>query len=1054
MDIQMLSRPPLLSRFIPGLILSLCLALVGLAPALAQVRVMPFGDSITQGLEGHDSYRRPLWLRLLSGNYNVDFVGSQNAPDEGPPPHTDYDLNHEGHAGWRAEELRDQAQGWASTYQPDIVLLHAGTNDIRVGDTPANTRDELGQIIDRLRLARPNVKVLLAQIIPTTPSNVNDEITDLNALLPALVSQKTTAQSPVILVDQNTGFSATTDLYDGIHPTLAAEDEIAARWYAALQPLLEPVPPGNFTLQLTANGSGTVSKSPSQTSYASGSTVSLTATPGAGQQFSGWSGNASGSTNPLSVTMSANKSIVATFTALPGSGPTVTSYTLVDADSDDDIQTLTTGTTLNLATLPTRNLNIRANTSPATVGSVVFALSGTQSRSQTETLPPYALYSDGNGDYNPWTPAVGSYSLTATPYTSGGGGGSAGTPLTISFSVQDVAPPVSYSLTTNTSGSGTVSKSPNQASYTSGASVTLTATPAAGFQFSAWSGSATGSTNPLSVTMNANKTITATFAPIPGSGPTVTSFTLVNADNDQDIQTLSAGATLNLAALPTRNLNVRANVGAVAVGSVVFALSGTQSRSQTESVAPYALYSDSNSDYNPWTPAVGSYSLTATPYSGGGGGGSAGTPLTIAFTVQDAAVSYSLTTNASGSGSVSKSPNQASYTSGTSVTLTATPTAGQQFSGWSGSATGSTNPLTVSMTANKTITATFIATPVQYSLTVTTAGSGSVAKSPSQATYNSGSSVSLTATAAAGFEFSGWSGDASGSTNPISVMMSADKSITATFTAVVGGPTFYRALNINGGAITLDGRSWEAGNTAPNFSTSGIAFANQNVVLNPATDATRAGMIRSCRFGTDIDAQLRSVPAGTYLVYLYVWEDNDPETFDITVEGQLVQANHSSGAAGHWDRLGPYTRSVNDGTLDINVSGGYANLSGIEVWRQNAAARNAASSSLNGESLARLTSNEAAGSQAPSRAGSLRAESYPNPSATGRFVVQLSQPLQGTVRYTLLSSIGVVLAASRQPLSQPAAELSFDFSEAMKATGLYYLLLEGPQGTLRLKLHH
>lgn len=72
--------------------------------------------------------------------------------------------------------------------------------------------------------------------------------------------------------------------------------------------------------------------------------------------------------------------------------------------------------------------------------------------------------------------------------------------------------PVTYTLTTKVTGSGSLSKSPDQPSYASGKTVTLTAAPAAGYQFTGWSGSASGSANPLSVTMNSNKTITATFS--------------------------------------------------------------------------------------------------------------------------------------------------------------------------------------------------------------------------------------------------------------------------------------------------------------------------------------------------------------------------------------------------------------------------------------------------------------------------------------------------------------------------------------------------------------
>ncbi len=115
--------------------------------------------------------------------------------------------------------------------------------------------------------------------------------------------------------------------------------------------------------------------------------------------------------------------------------PAVVSYTLVNADTDRDIQSLADGITLNLTTLPTRNLNVRANTTPAVVGSVAFALTGPQSRSTNENNAPYSLWGDDSGNYRPWTPAAGSYTLKATPFPAASGGGSPGTSLKINFSV-------------------------------------------------------------------------------------------------------------------------------------------------------------------------------------------------------------------------------------------------------------------------------------------------------------------------------------------------------------------------------------------------------------------------------------------------------------------------------------------------------------------------------------------------------------------------------------------------------------------------------------------
>jgi N-acetylneuraminic acid mutarotase len=113
----------------------------------------------------------------------------------------------------------------------------------------------------------------------------------------------------------------------------------------------------------------------------------------------------------------------------------VVSYTLINAATDVDIRTLKNGDTLNFNTLPTKLLNIRANTNPAKVGSVIMNLTGTQNVNRTESGAPYALAGDINGNYSNWTPLVGAYTLTATPYSASGGGGSAGLPLTIKFIV-------------------------------------------------------------------------------------------------------------------------------------------------------------------------------------------------------------------------------------------------------------------------------------------------------------------------------------------------------------------------------------------------------------------------------------------------------------------------------------------------------------------------------------------------------------------------------------------------------------------------------------------
>ena len=143
-------------------------------------------------------------------------------------------------------------------------------------------------------------------------------------------------------------------------------------------------------------------------------------------------------------------------------------------------------------------------------------------------------------------------------------------------------------------------------------------------------------------------------------------------------------------------------------------------------------------------------------------------------------VMFTLNATAVGSGTVTKAPDQPSYSPGSLVTLTASPATGWHFTGWTGDLVGSANPAPVTMDANKTVTATF--TIDQYALDVAVVGSGSVTKAPDQATYAYGSLVTLTASPAIGWHFSGWSGDTSGTANPVALTMDRPKSATAAFT--------------------------------------------------------------------------------------------------------------------------------------------------------------------------------------------------------------------------------------------------------------------------------
>jgi lysophospholipase L1-like esterase len=201
---------------------------------------MPLGDSITQADAQHDSYRRPLWQMLTAAGYSVDFVGSQNQNHGGGPPRQDFDRDHEGHWGWRADEILESLPEWAQATRPNVVLIHLGSNDVFQNQSQESTLSDLTAIIDEFRRVNPRVQILLAQIIPVANARQNERIRRLNPEIAALAARMSRDGSPVLAVDQFTGFDVETDTYDGVHPDLSGEVKMAQRFLSAFEKLAPP----------------------------------------------------------------------------------------------------------------------------------------------------------------------------------------------------------------------------------------------------------------------------------------------------------------------------------------------------------------------------------------------------------------------------------------------------------------------------------------------------------------------------------------------------------------------------------------------------------------------------------------------------------------------------------------------------------------------------------------------------------------------------------------------------------------------------------------------
>ncbi len=439
-----------------------------------------------------------------------------------------------------------------------------------------------------------------------------------------------------------------------------------------------------LTVSVAGTGSGTVAKIPDQTTFAAGSTVVLTATAATGSVFMGWSGDGTGDTNPLTVTMNSNKTIVATFnagtvlyslnTSVPDGGGSVTkspdqalhpsgsSVVLTAAPAGGRVFTGwsgdASGTANPLTVVMNSNKNIAAHFAAAYTLSVSVTPSGTGTVAKS---PSKASYAAGE-----------TVTLTATPasgyvfhHWDGGVTGTAN-PATVTMNANKTVtaffvPAPTYTLTVNTSGGGgsTVSRSPNKTSYTSGETVTLTANPAAGYKFSYWSGALIGVSSPRTLVMDSNKTVYAHFVALPTYSLSIYCVDGGGSSVDRSPQKTRyyEGETVTLTANP-------------ALGYAFSYWSGDLIGISS----PKTLAMDSDKSVYAHFKALAVRTLTINIY---------------------------------GEGYVTRVPARITLYDGETVTLTAHPDPGWHFVRWWGSIAGPSNPCSFTMNANKAVNVTF-----------------------------------------------------------------------------------------------------------------------------------------------------------------------------------------------------------------------------------------------------------------------------------------------------------------------------------------------------------
>lgn len=370
-------------------------------------------------------------------------------------------------------------------------------------------------------------------------------------------------------------------------------------------------------------------------------------------------------------------------------------------------------------------------------------------------------------------------------------------------------PPVDRTLTLNgTNGSITASPNPVNGTYAEGTIVTLTPNPDANYEFLNWGGDYAGASNTntspqITIIMDADKNITAYFG--------IIYYELSITANTQGTVTPSA---------PDR-------------GSVDY-ISGSN---VTLTATPNTGY-----EFDRWS---GDVVGTANPISFTMDADKSVTPVykPIKYTITIGNNYYG--DNSTGSMTISPSSANNEYDYGTVVTFTATPAAGYEFEifAFNGGAVA-TNPLNHTVTGDLTVNPGF--TKIQRTLTIIeTNGSITVNPNPNSTsnntgTYDDGTVVTLTAIPDSGYQFDGWSDDATGTTNPLNVTMNADKTVTAIFSLI------QRTLTINAtnGSVTTNPNpvngTYDDGTVITLTATpdSGYGFVNWSGDANGTTNVT------------------------------------------------------------------------------------------------------------------------------------------------------------------------------------------------------------------------
>ena len=148
--------------------------------------------------------------------------------------------------------------------------------------------------------------------------------------------------------------------------------------------------------------------------------------------------------------------------------------------------------------------------------------------------------------------------------------------------------------------------------------------------------------------------------------------------------------------------------------------------------------------------------------------------------------------------------------------------------------------------------------------------------------------------------------------------------LTSTGSAQAAG-SFVKGINLNGGAVTVEGNSWLSQSTAAGagFSTTAAKTFTNSITWSPSADVGTSQMLNSVIYQSAASFSMsQTISNGQYDVYFWLTENyaNNARSENIKLEGATVASGVGSMAKNTWVKSGPYTTTVNDGTLNIDFS--------------------------------------------------------------------------------------------------------------------------------------